>query len=55
MLTPRWDLSFVQDTVAAFIKIAEQTAAVGEVINVGSGAAVSIGEVAERIINLLGG
>jgi nucleoside-diphosphate-sugar epimerase len=55
MLTPRRDLSFVQDTVAAFIKIAEQTAAVGEVINVGFGAAVSIGEVAERIINLLGG
>jgi NAD dependent epimerase/dehydratase len=55
MLTPRRDLSFVQDTVAAFIKIAEQTAAVGEVINVGSGAAVSIGEVADRIIVMLGG
>jgi NAD dependent epimerase/dehydratase len=55
LLTPRRDLNFVQDTVAAFIKIAEQPAAVGEVINIGSGVAVSIGEVAERIIALLGG
>jgi nucleoside-diphosphate-sugar epimerase len=55
LLTPRRDLTYVQDTVAAFIKIAEQPAAVGEMINVGSGAAVSIGEVAELVIGLLGG
>ena len=55
LLTPRRDLSFVQDTVAAFIKIAEHPAEVGEVINVGSGAAVSIGEVADLVIGLLGG
>jgi NAD dependent epimerase/dehydratase len=55
LLTPRRDLNFVQDTVAGFIKVAEHPAAVGEVINVGSGAAVSIGEVVERIIDLLGG
>jgi NAD dependent epimerase/dehydratase len=55
LLTPRRDFSFVQDTVAAFIKIAEHPATVGEVINVGSGAAVSIGEVADLAINLLGG
>jgi NAD dependent epimerase/dehydratase len=55
LLTPRRDLSYVQDTVAAFIKIAEHPAALGEVINVGSGAALSIGEVADRIIHLLGG
>jgi len=55
LLTPRRDLTFVQDTVAAFLKVAEQPAAVGEVINVGSGAAVSIGEVAAMIIRLLGG
>ncbi len=55
LLTPRRDLTYVQDTVAGFIKIAEQAAAVGEVINVGSGAAVSIGEVADLVIGLLGG
>ncbi len=55
LLTPRRDLNFVRDTVAGFIKIAESPAAVGEVINVGSGTAVSIGEVADRIIALLGG
>jgi NAD dependent epimerase/dehydratase len=55
LLTPRRDLSYVQDTVAGFIKIAEHPAALGEVINVGSGAALSIGEVADRIIHLLGG
>jgi NAD dependent epimerase/dehydratase len=55
LLTPRRDLNFVRDTVAGFIKVAEHPAAVGEVINVGSGVAVSIGEVVERIISLLGG
>jgi NAD dependent epimerase/dehydratase len=54
LLTPRRDLTYVQDTVAGFIKIAETPAAVGEVVNIGSGTAVAIGEVAERIITLLG-
>jgi NAD dependent epimerase/dehydratase len=55
LLTPRRDLTFVQDTVAGFIKIAEQPKAVGEVINVGAGLAVSIGELADLVIGLLGG
>jgi NAD dependent epimerase/dehydratase len=55
LLTPRRDLTYVQDTVAAFVQIAESPAAVGEVINVGSGAAVSIGEMADLVIGLLGG
>jgi NAD dependent epimerase/dehydratase len=55
LLTPRRDLTYVQDTVAGFVKIAEQPTAVGEVINVGSGTAVSIGEVADLVIRLLGG
>jgi NAD dependent epimerase/dehydratase len=55
LLTPRRDLTYVQDTVAGFIKIAETPAAVGEVVNIGSGTAVAIGEVAERIITLVGG
>jgi NAD dependent epimerase/dehydratase len=55
LLSPRRDFLFVQDTVAGFIKIAESPAAVGEVVNVGSGTGISIGEVAERITALLGG
>jgi NAD dependent epimerase/dehydratase len=55
LLTPQRDLTYVKDTVEGFIKIAESPAAVGEVINIGSGTAISIGEVAARIIALLGG
>lgn len=54
-LTPRRDFLFVKDTVAGFINMAETPAAVGEVINLGSGIDVSIGEVAHRITDLLGG
>jgi NAD dependent epimerase/dehydratase len=55
LVTPRRDLNYVKDTVAGFIKIAESPAAIGEVINVGSGTAISIKELADRIIGLLGG
>jgi NAD dependent epimerase/dehydratase len=55
LLTPRRDLTYVDDTVAGFIKIAAEPAAIGEVINVGSGEAVAIGELAERLMALLGG
>jgi NAD dependent epimerase/dehydratase len=54
-LSPVRDLSYVSDTVEGFIKMAESPRAVGEVINVGSGRAVSIGELAEKIVDLLGG
>lgn len=54
-LTPIRDLTFVSDTVAGFIMVAECSQAVGEVINVGSGRAITIGELAGQIIALLGG
>jgi NAD dependent epimerase/dehydratase len=53
-LTPIRDLTYVSDTVDAFLKVAENPRAVGEVINVGSGKSVSIGELAETIAALLG-
>ena len=43
------------DTVEGFIRVAEKPRAVGEVINVGPGKSVSIGELAEKIVGLLGG
>jgi dTDP-glucose 4,6-dehydratase len=54
-LSPRRDFLFVKDAVEGFMKIAkagEQT--YGEVINLGSGKDISIGEVAEKIVKLLG-
>jgi len=55
LLTPVRDLTYISDTVSAFIKIAGEPRAIGEVVNVGSGAAVSIGQVADMVIGLLGG
>ncbi|MGC2432459.1 MAG: GDP-mannose 4,6-dehydratase [Desulfobaccales bacterium] len=54
-LSPVRDLNYVSDTVEGFIKVAESPRAVGEVINIGSGKSVSIGELAGKIIDLLGG
>lgn len=54
-LAPVRDLNYVSDTVEAFIKVAETPRAVGEVINVGSGKSVSVGELAEKIVALVGG
>jgi NAD dependent epimerase/dehydratase len=54
-LTPVRDLNYVSDIVEGFIKVAESPRAIGEVINVGSGKSVSIGELAERIVGMVGG
>ena len=54
-LTPIRDLTFVSDTVAGFIKVAECSQAIGEVINLGSGKSITIEELAQQIIKLLGG
>lgn len=52
-LDPVRDLSYVKDTVQAFIKAAETEEAVGEVINVGSCKGIGIGELAETILSLM--
>lgn len=53
-LHPTRDLLYVQDTAEGFIKIAESKDATGEVINVGSGKEISIGELASKILRILG-
>ncbi|EWH00307.1 NAD-dependent dehydratase [Halomonas sp. BC04] len=53
-LYPTRDFSYVDDTVAGFIRVAECDDAVGQVINVGSGFEVSIGETAQLIADLMG-
>jgi len=52
--TPTRDLNFVSDTVEGFIKIAESENSIGEEINVGSGFETSIGDLAEKIVSLVG-
>jgi len=53
-LTPVRDLNFVQNTVDGFLAIAESDAAIGEVINLGSGRGVTIGQVAELLMEIVG-
>jgi NAD dependent epimerase/dehydratase len=55
-LSPVRDLTYVGDTVAGFIAVANApNEANGSVINLGTGTAVSIGELAETIFDILGG
>lgn len=53
-LTPVRDLNYVADTVEGFMAVAESDQALGEVVNVGSGKAISIGELATLILRLAG-
>ncbi|MFH0858121.1 MAG: NAD-dependent 4,6-dehydratase LegB [Candidatus Omnitrophota bacterium] len=48
------DLTFVKDTVAGFIRIAEVPEAVGKVINIGSGFEISIADLVAIIAGIIG-
>ena len=50
-LTPERDLTFVEDTVAGFIAVAECDRAIGQVINVGTGSAISVGDLARKLVD----
>jgi NAD dependent epimerase/dehydratase len=52
-LSPTRDFNFIDDTVRGFIAIAESDNAVGQVINIGSGFEVSIGDVTRLIVEEL--
>jgi NAD dependent epimerase/dehydratase len=52
LLTPVRDLMFVADTVSAFIKIAASDQSIGQVFNAGTGRGVTVGKVAEMIIQM---
>jgi len=52
-LYPRRDLTYVSDTVNAFIKIAESPKSLGQVINIGSNFDISIGELAKKIVDII--
>lgn len=53
-LAPTRDLTFVQDTVAGFVRCALAAKVVGEEINLGTGEEISIGDLAKKIIALTG-
>jgi dTDP-glucose 4,6-dehydratase len=48
------DFNYVEDTVAGFLAVARCDKALGEAVNLGSGAGVSIGEIAEMVMKIMG-
>ncbi|MFH1279823.1 MAG: SDR family NAD(P)-dependent oxidoreductase [Candidatus Eisenbacteria bacterium] len=54
-LAPTRDLNFVKDITRGFRLAAEKEAAVGETINLGTGKEISIGELAEIVMEITGG
>lgn len=46
---PTRDFTFVEDTVRGFIRVLEEPAAIGQVINIGSNFEISVGELAQLI------
>jgi len=53
-LHPTRDLTYVADTCAAFIALAECDEAVGREVNIGSGFEISMGDLARRLMALVG-
>ena len=51
---PTRDFLYVEDTAAGMLRCAEAEGVEGEVINLGTGVEISIGELAERVLALLG-
>ncbi|MFA5191455.1 MAG: GDP-mannose 4,6-dehydratase [Verrucomicrobiia bacterium] len=53
-LEPKRDLTFVEDTARAFLLAAETPGIEGQTIHFGQGQAVTIGELAQRCLNVVG-
>jgi NAD dependent epimerase/dehydratase len=53
-LTPTRDLNFVSDTVEGFLLAGSTPAAVGQVLNLASGTEIGIGDLARRILAIVG-
>jgi len=53
-LTPVRDLTFVQDTAAAFMAVGKSEKTIGQVVNAGTGDGISIGDLANLIIEIMG-
>jgi dTDP-glucose 4,6-dehydratase len=53
-LHPQRDFTFVEDTAAGFLAAAAMDSSIGDVVHIGSGTAVSVRELADRIGRLTG-
>jgi NAD dependent epimerase/dehydratase len=53
-LHPTRDLNYVEDTCRGFLALSECEAAIGKTVNIGSGREISVGDLADMIINLMG-
>jgi NAD dependent epimerase/dehydratase len=53
-LAPIRDMNFVADTVDGFLRIARCDAAIGRVVNIGSGRGLTVGSMVESVSKLLG-
>ena len=53
-LHPTRDFTYIDDTVAGFIAVAESARSIGQVINTGSGHEISIGDLARTLFRLMG-
>ncbi len=53
-LTPKRDFTFVRDTVDGFVRCAASDRCIGEVINIGTGTEVTIGEVVDEVRRIVG-
>jgi NAD dependent epimerase/dehydratase len=53
-LTPVRDLNFAADTAAGFLAAAESDRTVGEVVNLGTGKGITIGDLADLIVEVMG-
>ena len=52
-MRPTRDFNYVGDTIQGFIKIAESDLSIGEVINIGAGFELSIGDLVQKIADLM--
>ena len=52
--TPTRDFTYVEDTARGFLAVARSEAAVGEVVNLGSGKEIAMGDLAELLIDITG-
>ncbi len=53
-LDPMRDFTFVTDTADGFVKMAESDDALGQEINIGAGDCISIGDLAHKIMDIVG-
>ena len=51
---PKRDFTYVEDTVSGLIEVAKSVRSVGEVINIGCGREISIAELAQVILSVMG-